>query len=156
MSTGYVKNVDVNVTYHSNYGDDVTDVYTATTGNEYAALSYEATGLLARENYTFGGWYTDKDCTTAYKKTTLMTSLDLYAKWVPNDFKVSYFYQNEQDVETQFGDIDTYAFGTDVTVRTAHPEKEGYTFTGWTNIANIRNCRYYYRQVHHAGASRSL
>ena len=134
---GYVKNVDVNVTYHSNYGDDVTDVYTATTGNEYAALSYEATGLLARENYTFGGWYTDKDCTTAYKKTTLMTSLDLYAKWVPNDFKVSYFYQNEQDVETQFGDIDTYAFGTDVTVRTAHPEKEGYTFTGWTNIANI-------------------
>ena len=134
---GYIKNVDVNVTYHSNYGDDVTDVYTATTGNEYAALSYEATGLLARENYTFGGWYTDKDCTTAYKKTTLMTSLDLYAKWVPNDFKVSYFYQNEQDVETQFGDIDTYAFGTDVTVRTAHPEKEGYTFTGWTNIANI-------------------
>ena len=134
---GYVKNVDVNVTYHSNYGDDVTDVYTATTGNEYAARGYADTKLTARENYTFGGWYTDKNCTTKYETTTLMTSLDLYAKWVPINSKVSYFYKNEQDVDTQFGDIDTYAFGTDVTVRTAHPEKEGYTFTGWTNIANI-------------------
>ena len=128
---GYVKNVDVNVTYHSNYGDDVTDVYTATTGNEYAALSYEATGLLARENYTFGGWYTDKDCTTAYKKTTLMTSLDLYAKWVPNQFDVSYFVDDKQDGETEKHDVDST-----VTVKAA-PTKEGYTFTGWTNIANI-------------------
>ncbi|WP_418377016.1 S-layer homology domain-containing protein [Agathobaculum sp.] len=134
---GYVKNVDVTVTYHSNYGDDVTDVYTATTGNEYAALGYAATKLTARENYTFDGWYTDAACKTPYTTSVLMTGLHLYAKWVPNDFKVSYFYQNEQGTETQFGDIDTYAFGTDVTVRTAHPEKEGYTFTGWTNIANI-------------------
>ena len=128
---GYVKNVDVNVTYHSNYGDDVTDVYTATTGNEYAALSYEATGLLARENYTFGGWYTDKDCTEAYETTTLMTSLDLYAKWVPNQFDVSYFVDNEKYGETEKHDVDST-----VTVKAA-PTKEGYTFTGWTNIANI-------------------
>ena len=131
---GYVKNVDVNVTYHSNYGDDVTDVYTATTGNEYAALSYEATGLLARENYTFGGWYTDKDCTEAYETTTLMTSLDLYAKWVPKKFDVSYFVDNEQ-----YGETEEYTVGTDVTVRTAHPEKEGYTFTGWTPAADVAN-----------------
>ena len=128
---GYVKNVDVNVTYHSNYGDDVTDVYTATTGNEYAALSYEVTGLLARENYTFGGWYTDKDCTEAYETTTLMTSLDLYAKWVPNQFDVSYFVDNEKYGETEKHDVDST-----VTVKAA-PTKEGYTFTGWTNIANI-------------------
>ena len=128
---GYVKNVDVNVTYHSNYGDDVTDVYTATTGNEYAALRYEATGLLARENYTFGGWYTDKDCTEAYETTTLMTSLDLYAKWVPNQFDVSYFVDNEKYGETEKHDVDST-----VTVKAA-PTKEGYTFTGWTNIANI-------------------
>ena len=137
---GYVKNVDVNVTYHSNFGDaEQTKIDTATTGKDYAALDYTKTGLTARENYTFGGWYTDKNCAeeTAYETDTLMTSLDLYAKWVPNNFGVSYFYQNEQGKETQFGDIDTYAFDTDVTVRTAHPEKAGYTFTGWTNIANI-------------------
>lgn len=68
-----------------------------------------------------------------------MTGLHLYAKWVPNNFEVSYFYQNEQGNETQFGDIDTYAFGTDVTVRTAHPKKAGYTFTGWTPAADVAN-----------------
>ena len=69
-----------------------------------------------------------------------MTSKDLYAKWVPINSKVSYFYKNEQDVDTQFGDIDTYAFGTDVTVRTAHPEKEGYTFKGWkTEDATVKD-----------------
>ena len=137
---GYVKNVDVNVTYHSNFGDaEQTKICTATTGKEYKALSYAATELPDRANYTFGGWYTNQNCAeeTAYETDTLMTSLDLYAKWVPNNFEVSYFYQNDQGTETQFGGIDTYAFGTDVTVRTAHPEKEGYTFTGWTNIANI-------------------
>ena len=137
---GYVKNVDVTVTYHSNFGDtEQTKICTATTGKEYKALDYTKTGLPDRTNYTFDGWYTNRDCTekTAYKTDTLMTSLDLYAKWVPNNFEVSYFYQNEQGNETQFGDIDTYAFDTDVTVRTAHPEKEGYTFTGWTNIVNI-------------------
>ena len=136
---GYVKNVDVTVTYHSNYGDDVTDVYTATTGNEYAALGYAATKLTARENYTFDGWYTDAACKTPYTTSVLMTGLHLYAKWVPNNFEVSYFYQNEQGNETQFGNIDTYAFDTDVTVRTAHPEKEGYTFTGWTPAADVAN-----------------
>ena len=129
---GYVKNVDVTVTYHSNFGDtEQTKICTATTGTEYKALGYAATGLLARENYTFGGWYTDKNCTTAYETTTLMTSLDLYAKWVPNKFDVSYFVDNVQDSETEKHDVDST-----VTVKAA-PTKEGYTFTGWTNIANI-------------------
>ena len=134
---GYVKNVAINVTYHSNFGEGEIYNHGTKTGTNYEALSYAATGLRPRENYTFGGWYTDIECTKPYTQQVLMTNKDLYAKWVPINSKVSYFYKNEQDVDTQFGDIDTYAFGTDVTVRTAHPEKEGYTFTGWTNIANI-------------------
>ena len=134
---GYVKNVAINVTYHSNFGEGEIYNHGTKTGTNYEALSYAATGLRPRENYTFGGWYTDIECTKPYTQQVLMTSKDLYAKWIPINSKVSYFYKNEQDVDTQFGDIDTYAFGTDVTVRTAHPEKEGYTFTGWTNIANI-------------------
>ena len=131
---GYVQNVDVNVTYHSNFGDtEQTKICTATTGTEYKALGYAATGLLARENYTFGGWYTDKNCTTAYETTTLMTSLDLYAKWVPNKFAVSYFVDNVQDGETE-----EHAVGTDVTV-TATPTKTGYTFHGWTPAADVAN-----------------
>ena len=57
-----------------------------------------------------------------------MNSWNLYAKWVPKKFDVSYFVDNEQ-----YGETEEYTVGTDVTVRTAHPEKEGYTFTGWTS-----------------------
>ena len=63
--------------------------------------------------------------------------MDLYAGWKQTAFDVSYFYKDAQNVETQFGTTETYKVKSDVTVRTAHPEKEGYTFTGWTNIANI-------------------
>ncbi len=134
---GYVKNVAINVTYHSNFGTDATYNDGTKTGTNYTALDYSKTGLPTRDGYEFRGWYTDTACETPYTAKVLMTGLHLYAKWVPTNSNVSYFYQNEQGNATQFGDIDTYAFGTDVTVRTAHPEKEGYTFTGWTNIANI-------------------
>ena len=131
---GYVKNVDVTVTYHSNFGDtEQTKICTATTGTNYEALDYADTKLPTRENYTFGGWYTDKNCTTAYETTTLMTSLDLYAKWVPNKFAVSYFVDNVQDGETE-----EHAVGTDVTVK-ATPTKTGYTFSGWTPAADVAN-----------------
>ena len=135
---GYVKNVAINVTYHSNFGTDATYNDPTRTGNYYTALDYyPATELPTRDGYEFRGWYTDAACNTPYTAKVLMNSLDLYAKWVPNNFEVSYFYQNDQGTETQFGNIDTYAFGTDVTVRTAHPEKEGYTFTGWTPATNV-------------------
>ena len=132
---GYVKNVDVNVTYHSNYGTDATDVYTATTGNEYEALSYTDTKLTARENYTFGGWYTNRDCTekTAYKTDTLMTSLDLYAKWVPDNFKVSYYVDGVQD-----GEIEDHAVDSVVSQR-GKLTKEGHTFSGWTPADDVAN-----------------
>ena len=96
------------------------------------------TPTVEKAGFDFGGWYTDAGFKNKWEgKTMPNENLTLHAKWIPINSKVSYFYKNEQDVDTQFGDIDTYAFGTDVTVRTAHPEKEGYTFTGWTNIANI-------------------
>ena len=136
---GYVKNVAINVTYHSNFGKDVTYNHGTKTGTNYAALGYAATELPTQNGYEFGGWYTNAACNTPYEPKVLMTSLELYAKWVPKNSNVYYFYQNEQDVETQFGNIDTYAFGTDVTVRTAHPEKEGHTFHGWTPAADVAN-----------------
>ena len=136
---GYVTGVPVTVTYHPNYGtipgmSAADHVVPATSGDTYTVLPNMFT---VPNGYTFGGWYVDGTKYEVGSNHRLMTTLDLYAKWVPINSEVSYFYQNEQGKETQFGGIDTYAFGTDVTVRTAHPEKEGYTFTGWKNIANI-------------------
>ena len=135
---GYVDGVPVPVTYHSNFGTDVTEARTAKTGEVYNTVSYdELTELPSRPNYEFTGWYTDKECKQPYSPTLLMSSMDLYAGWKQTAFDVSYFYKDAQNVETQFGTTETYKVKSDVTVRTAHPEKEGYTFTGWTNIANI-------------------
>ena len=135
---GYVDGVPVPVTYHSNFGTDVTEARTAKTGEVYNTVSYdELTELPSRPNYEFTGWYTDKECKQPYSPTLLMSSMDLYAGWKQTAFDVSYFYKDAQNVETQFGTTETYKVKSNVTVRTAHPEKEGYTFTGWTNIANI-------------------
>ena len=135
---GYVKNVDVNVTYHSNFGTDVTEARTATTGEVYNTVSYDKlTKLPSRPNFKFTGWYTDRECKQPYSPKLLMNSLDLYAGWEQTAFDVSYFYKDDQNVETQFGTTETYKVGDDVTVKTAHPEKEGYTFKSWTNIAKI-------------------
>ena len=131
---GYVKNVDVTVTYHSNFGDtEQTKICTATTGKEYKALDYTKTGLPDRTNYTFDGWYTNRDCTekTAYKTDTLMTSLDLYAKWVPDNFKVSYYVDGVQD-----GEIEDHAVDSVVSQR-GKLTKEGHTFSGWTPATDV-------------------
>ena len=135
---GYVAGVPVNVTYHSNFGTDVTEARPAETGKVYDTVSYDTlTTLPSRPNFEFTGWYTDKACKERYTQQCLKTSLDLYAGWNQTAFDVSYFYKDDQNVETQFGTTETYKVGDDVTVKTAHPEKEGYTFKSWTNIAKI-------------------
>ena len=136
---GYVTGVPVTVTYHSNDSAisgaaETTSVVDATSGDHHIVLGNTFT---APNGYKFGGWYTDAACTKGNEVAVgfdklLMNSWNLYAKWVPKKFDVSYFVDNEQ-----YGETEEYTVGTDVTVRTAHPEKEGYTFTGWENIANI-------------------
>ena len=137
---GYVTGVPVTVTYHPNYGtipnmsadDHVVD---ATSGDTYTVLPNMFT---APNGYEFGGWYTDAACTKGNEVAVgfdklLMNSWNLYAKWVPKKFDVSYFVDNEQ-----YGDIDTYAFNSDVVIRPV-PTKEGYTFHGWTPAADVAN-----------------
>ena len=123
---GYLKGVDVNVTYHSNFGDDDTYVVTATTGDEYQALTtYGNTGLPERSGYTFVDWYKDANCTEVYEPTTLMGDLHLYAKWVKTAYNVEYYVDGEK-----VGNTETYKVGNNVVIRD-NPTKEGYTFTGW-------------------------
>ena len=121
---GYVKNVAINVTYHSNFGKDEIFTDPTRTGTYYKARSYADTSLSARENYKFVGWYTDMDCTEAYEPATLMTSLDLYAKWEPTEYNVIYKVDGVETKSTK------HAFNTSVKIE-AEPTKEGYTFSGW-------------------------
>ena len=123
---GYLKGVDVNVTYHSNFGDDDTYVVTATTGDEYQALTtYGDTSLPVRSGYTFVDWYKDANCTEVYEPTTLMGDLHLYAKWVKNAYNVEYY------VDGNKVDSSVKRVNSTVTVSSDRPTKEGYTFKKW-------------------------
>ena len=123
---GYLKGVDVNVTYHSNFGDDDTCVVTATTGDEYQALTtYGDTSLPERSGYTFVDWYKDANCTEVYEPTTLMGDLHLYAKWVKNAYNVEYYVDGDKV------DSSVKRVNSTVTVSSDRPTKEGYTFKKW-------------------------
>ncbi|MCL2180290.1 MAG: InlB B-repeat-containing protein, partial [Treponema sp.] len=57
-------------------------------------------GILTREGYNFGGWYTDPECTESWNFTTNkvtqpdeiigMDPMYLYAKWTPNKYNVTF------------------------------------------------------------------
>ena len=81
--------------------------------------------------YTFGGWYTDEQCTDAnkYDFTTRVTeNLNLYAKWTQNKYTVTFDLQ-DTSITTTIPD-QTVTHGATVTKPTA-PQKVGYTFGGW-------------------------
>ena len=112
---GYVKNVAIDVTYHSNFDTDTTYTDVTTTGTNYSAKCYTETGLPERSGYTFAGWYTDANCNDAYTNSVLMSNLHLYAKWTPEQYTytVEYYYDDAKDAsKTENGSAE---FGSQVT-----------------------------------------
>ena len=79
-----------------------------------------------RSGYTFGGWYNEAGCTSAYVFSTLVTANDtLFAKWTPISYTVSFDSQGGNVVTAQAVNYDAKA-----TSPTA-PTKTGYVFAGW-------------------------
>ena len=111
---GYVKNVAIDVTYHSNFDTDMTYTDATKTGTNYSVKDYTETGLLERSGYTFAGWYTEASCDNAYTGGVLMSNLHLYAKWTPKQYTytVEYYYNGvKNDSKTENGSA---AFGSQV------------------------------------------
>ena len=111
---GYVKNVAIDVTYHSNFAPDATHKDATRTGTNYSVKDYTETGLLERSGYTFAGWYTEASCDNAYTGGVLMSNLHLYAKWTPKQYTytVEYYYDGVKDAsKTETGSAE---FGSQV------------------------------------------
>lgn len=91
----------------------------------YPASAAEPTGL-SKTGYTLDGWYTDKDCRTAYDFSSKVTGdITLYAKWNINSYTVSFDSNGGSSVATQSATYNTAAS------KPADPSKTGYTFAGW-------------------------
>ena len=80
-----------------------------------------------REGYTFGGWFTDEECTEEYEfdRDPLTDGIDLYAKWVPESCTVVFDSQGGSDVGGA-----TLA-GGDLVDEPEAPSRDGYVFKGW-------------------------
>ena len=77
---------------------------------------------------TFGGWYTDEDCTDGneYNFTAPVTKgMTLTAKWTANSYTIAF----NTDGGSKIDPI-TQDYGTAIAAP-ANPTREGYTFMGW-------------------------
>ena len=83
-----------------------------------------------RVGYVFNGWYTTQDFTVVYI-FNLMPAEDitLYAKWSINTYSLQYI---DEDGTVLFSE--QFNFNSDLSpiISPAEPEKEGYTFNGWS------------------------
>lgn len=81
-----------------------------------------------RENYAFGGWYTDKKLTQPFSaKDVVGDSVTLYAKWTGETFKINY----ELDGGTLENPLESYIYGERTVIGTLTPQKENCVFVGW-------------------------
>lgn len=114
------------LSFDSNGGNAVSDIKTIYYGQKYGELP-----TPTRENYTFEGWFTDKESGTEITANTVVNALvnqTLYAHWTPNQYVVSF------DVNGENATVDvnkkTLTYG-DALGSLPTPTRDYYTFDGW-------------------------
>lgn len=99
---GVKENTVVSLTYHSNFGTDATYTVEALAVNgRVEVLSYDTTGLPARQGYNFLGWSTSASGSVSFAPGSSLRvnaggSNDLYAVWEPaadTPYRVETYYQ---------------------------------------------------------------
>ena len=102
----------VSVTYHSNFGTDQTKTVNGIANNgQITVADYSATGLSAREGYTFAGWKNNEGISFSANDPARVDngSNDLYAQWTINQYNytVEYYIDNvKNDSMTVTGNAD--------------------------------------------------
>ena len=92
--------------------------------------------------YTFDGWYTDYKCTDAYDfSAQVLRSFTLYAKWEPNENKVTFNSNGGTSVKEQ-----TVLSGYTIS-EPASPTKAGYTFSGWYSDSGLTKQWNFFRTI---------
>ena len=133
MNTGTVINDTTNTPEPNVTPATVTYAYGAL-GGTYATQIVQAGEKAVKPDdpkvngLTFGGWYTDEDCTDGneYNFTAPVTKgMTLTAKWTANSYTITFDTNGGSAVAPI-----TQDYGTDITAPAA-PTKTGYTFMGW-------------------------
>ena len=99
-----------------------------------------------REGYTFGGWYEDAECTDSRKfdfdtQSQVMTDKSLFAKWIPNSYRVYYNLSLPDGSVYEPEDMyKTYVHGQELVMPV--PSQDGYAFCGWYDNAGYTGTAY--------------
>lgn len=140
----------VSVTYHSNFGTDQTKMVKDIANNgQITVEDYSATGLPAREGYTFAGWKNNEGTSFSANDSARVNKdgpNDLYAQWTPTPIphKVEFYYQGDDGsypstaskTEPRTGTTDATVSVTDADK--ADKENGKYTFDK-DNTANVES-----------------
>ena len=88
-----------------------------------------------RTGYTFGGWYSDSNCTK--KVTTILTGSTgdktFYAKWTVNKYNI--VFKGNGSNSGRMANL-SCNYGSSYTLKANAFKRTGYTFTGWNTKAN--------------------
>lgn len=127
----------VSVTYHSNFDTDQTKTVNGIANNgQITVEDYSATGLPAREGYTFAGWKNNEGISFSANDSARVNKggyNDLYAQWTSNQYSytVEYYIDNEKNASmTETGKA---AFGSEIN---SYPDKcpDGYALEKTENL----------------------
>ena len=125
------------VTLHT-MGGTLLNGFTSDTIHRYTEVLYLPTANdIAREGYSFGGWFTDTNFNG--NPWTVIPNVatgdwDLYAKWVINSYEVTTTVTPDANAGTVTG-AGTYNYGSEVEMRAE--AAEGYLFSNWTNAQGV-------------------
>ena len=129
----------VSVTYHSNFDTDQTKTVKDIANNgQITVEDYSATGLPAREGYTFAGWTTEANGSgTKFSAGDSARvdngSNDLYAQWEINQYNYTVEYYIDNVKNALMTETDKAAFGSEIN---SYPDKcpDGYALEKTANL----------------------
>ena len=126
------------VSYNANGGSGAPTSQTKTYGSNLILSSTKPT----RTGYTFLGWSTDKNATSAtYQPGGTYTSnsgATLYAVWKINTYTVSYDANGGSGAPTS----QTKTYGATLTLSSTEPTRTNYNFKGWSKDKNATTPTY--------------
>ena len=109
------------VTFNSNGGNAIESQEVEYQGKATRPSNPTKTG------YTFVGWYSDSELSNEYDFNSSITSaITLYGKWQATEYEITYNLNGGTATNRESYTVETPTFTLN------NPEREGYTFTGWT------------------------
>ena len=102
----------------------------------YYGDSAEQPSKPSATGYTFGGWYTNSDCTDVSKydfDSEITSDVDLYAKWTSIICSVVFVHGHDMLPGSQYVEYN----GT--VTKPEDPTLDGYTFDGWYSDSSFNN-----------------